>query len=205
MIDVGKWDARYRDADLAATQALSVLEQNAHLLPAQGLALDLACGLGASARLLAAHGLETLAWDLSPVAVARINADARDRALPLTAEQRDVEHAPPEPDRFDVIVVGHFLERSLAVPIARALGPGGLLFYQTFTDERVDETGPSRPEYRLRPNELLRLFGSLRVLVYREEGRVGDLSLGFRNEAMLVARRDTAPDTGTDHGHDRAL
>lgn len=205
MTDVGKWDARYRDVDLADVRALSVLEQNAHLLPTQGLALDLACGLGASARLLAARGLETLAWDLSPIAVERINADARDRGLPLVAEPRDVERAPPEPDRFDVIVVGHFLERSLAEPIVRALRPGGLLFYQTFTDERVDEIGPSRPEYRLRPNELLRLFESLRVLVYREEGRIGDLSLGFRNEAMLVARRETATDTGAVHGHDRAL
>lgn len=38
-------------------------------------------------------------------------------------------------------------------------------------------------------NELLHLAGELRVLVYWEEGSVGDTALGFRNEAMLVGRR----------------
>jgi hypothetical protein len=72
----------------------------------------------------------------------------------------------------------------------RALSLGGLLYYQTFIDERVADTGPRNPAYRLRRNELLSLFSGLRLLVYREEGLVGDLERGFRNEAMLVAMRD---------------
>ena len=62
-----------------------------------------------------------------------------------------------------------------------------MLFYQTYTRECVDVIGPRRSEYRLAINELLELFAGLRVLVYREEGRVGDLRIGWRNEAMLVA------------------
>ena len=33
------------------------------------------------------------------------------------------------------------------------------------------------------------MFAPLQVLVYREEGRLGDLTRGFRNEALLVARK----------------
>jgi len=42
--------------------------------------LDLACGLGANALRLAELGLKTEAWDLSPVAVERLNAEAADIA-----------------------------------------------------------------------------------------------------------------------------
>lgn len=45
------------------------------------------------------------------------------------------------------------------------------------------------PAYRLATQELLRLFHPLRILVYREEGRVGDTTCGLRNEAMLVAQK----------------
>jgi tellurite methyltransferase len=41
----------------------------------------------------------------------------------------------------------------------------------------------------LAENELLRLFSELRVLAYREEGRVGNMAEGFRNEAMIVAQK----------------
>ncbi|WP_455219313.1 hypothetical protein, partial [Kaarinaea lacus] len=70
-----------------------------------------------------------------------------------------------------------------------ALKPGGLLFYQTFTQEKVTDTGPGNPKTLLKPNELLALFSSLRILVYREEALVGNVKQGFRNEALLVAQQ----------------
>jgi len=39
------------------------------------------------------------------------------------------------------------------------------------------------------PQELLSLFQALHVLVYREEGQVGDTTRGWRHEAMLVAQK----------------
>jgi len=181
-----KWDRRYDEAQQAPC-ALEVLLENRHLLPVRGMALDVACGLGGSGLLLAEHGLQTWAWDLSPVAIGTLarNADS----LPLHPEVRDVVKQPPEPERFDVICVGHFLERALCPQIAEALKPGGLLFYQTFGLERVDDSGPGNPRYRLAPNELLELFPQLLVRFYRDEGGVGDPSRGFRNRAQLVAQR----------------
>jgi hypothetical protein len=63
------------------------------------------------------------------------------------------------------------------------------LYYQTFTRTHVSDTGPSNPEYRLRDNELVSMFSAMRLLVYREEGRIGQLDCGFRDQAMLVAAR----------------
>ncbi|MGD8957158.1 MAG: class I SAM-dependent methyltransferase [Chromatiaceae bacterium] len=181
-----KWDRRYADAP-ETPPPMAVLTENAHLLPGRGRALDLACGLGGNALYLARRGLQVSAWDLSPVAVSALAASAD--GLDLVAEARDVTADPPPTGRFDVICVGHFLERALCPHIADALRPGGLLFYQTFTRERVDDGGPSSAAFRLETNELLRLFPGLILRFYREEGRIGDTGRGFRNHAQMVAQR----------------
>lgn len=188
-----KWDSRYRSSDRLPPPAL-VLAENTHLLPVRGRALDLACGLGANALLLAELGLAVSAWDLSPVAVGRLRKEAGCRGLSVDARVRDVQADPPDAEAFDVVVVAHFLERGLAPAIASSLRPGGLLFYQTFVREAVSECGPSKPGYRLETNELLRLFPCLVLRAYREEGRVGDLTRGVRDVAMLVAERPRRAD-----------
>jgi len=187
--DAARWDTIYSRADAAeATEPAAVLRENAHLLPAQGRALDLACGRGGNALFLAARGLDTSAWDISAVVIGALAEHARRAGLPLEARVRDVVAEPPAPGSFDVIVVSRFLDRSIAPAIAAALRPGGLLFYQTFIAEAASGAGPRNPAYRLGRNELLRLFPALHVLVYREEGRTGDLSQGLRDEALLVAQ-----------------
>lgn len=181
-----KWDERYQNIQIGVNPAAQVLIENQHLLPTTGLALDLACGSGANAILLARRGLQTHAWDLSPTVIEKVNQYATRHKLDIHAAVHDVTVTSLTPESLDVIVVSHFLERSLCPAITKALKPGGLLFYQTFIRDRVDTTGPGNPEFRLASNELLRLFEGLRVLVYREEGTVGDQTRGFRNEAWLV-------------------
>lgn len=183
-----KWNRRYAAADPPARAAL-VLRDNLHLLPARGLALDLACGRGANALLLAEHGLTVEAWDLADVAIEALAAQAAQRRLAVHGRVRDVERQPPEPDRFDVIVVSHFFSRPLCPSLMAALRPGGLLFYQTWTRTRVDDSGPRNPDFRLADNELLELFAPLRTRVYREEGRTGDAARGFRNQALYVGEK----------------
>ena len=186
------WDKLYSETDGAPAAVAAVLEENEHLLPATGEALEIACGRGANAIFLARKGLNALAWDTSSVAVEQINYRAKSESLHLIAEVRDVVNEPPQSDSFDVIVVTHFLDRELAPRIVAALKENGLLYYQTFTRNRVSSRGPQNEDYRLADNELLNLFAGLKVLVYREEGELGDCSRGFRDEAMLVGQKQTA-------------
>lgn len=187
-----KWDSRYRSAEGLPERAL-ILREYDHLLPAPGRALDLACGLGASALWLAERGFRVSAWDLSPVAIGRLAALPNEGGPVVDASVRDVIAEPPLPRTFDLILVAHFLDRGLAPAIAAALRPGGVLFYQTFSREAVSDCGPSDPAYRLAPNELLRLFPDLIVRAYRDDGRLGDTSRGIRDLVLLVAQR---PDRG---------
>lgn len=184
-----KWDARYLQSSDIPSPA-EVLQQNQHLLPQQSekqcKVLDLACGLGANALLLASHGLQTYAWDISSVATAQLKERAVEKGLEITVQTRDVVAQPPEPESFDVIVVHRFLERPLIPVLINALNPQGLLFYQTFIQEKVSEHGPTNPEYLLGRNELLQLCLPLQIMFYREEARIGDITKGVRDVAMLV-------------------
>ncbi|MCK5918652.1 MAG: hypothetical protein KAG34_09510, partial [Cocleimonas sp.] len=90
---------------------------------------------------------------------------------------------------YDVIVVSYFLQRNLFSAIINALKTGGLLFYQTWSQQSIDTSGPSNPDFRLQQGELLALCADLRVVNYREEGGLGDIQQGNRNEAWIIAEK----------------
>jgi len=183
-----KWQQRYLDATVEAPRASGVLADNTFLLPKQGQALDLACGRGGNALLIARCGLQTEGWDYAPAAIDTLNRFAKDERLPLKGVVRDVEKFPPEPCSFDVMTVAYFLDRAIIPALKRALRPGGLIFYETWLRDALDDCGPSKEEFRLAQNELLHMFIDLQVLSYQEHGLAGDPSQGIRNVARLIAR-----------------
>lgn len=183
------WETRYSNVSGETAQAAPVLQRYPHLLPPDGDALDVACGLGGNTLLLAGRGLRVTAWDISSRAIAAVQAHAERLGLALEAQVRDVEARPPAPASFDVITVSRFLARPLCPYLRDALRPGGVLYYQTFVRAKVAQTGPANLDYLLDDNELLTLFAGLRVLVYSDEGTQGDVQRGVRNEAWLIAQR----------------
>ncbi len=183
-----KWDRIYRHGAGEATVA-EVLSENRFLLPKSGSALDLACGLGGNALLLAELGLQVQAWDISPLAVQALRQRAVRQGLPVIAREVDVRPETIPKKAFDVIVVARFLDRTLCDAIIAALKNGGLLFYQTFTVDKLTPQGPNNPAYLLRRNELLRLFAPLTVVYYREFARVGNVANGARNEAAFIGQK----------------
>ena len=184
-----KWDSIHSKADvLVEPSACHVLTDNAHLLPKKGHALDIACGLGGNALFLAERSFNTLAIDISSVAIQHIN----NRQHPLIdARCESVNASVLISAAFDIIVVSNYLDRTICDAISDALAPGGLLFYQTFVQDKADpEAGPKNPDFLLVENELLELFASLKVLVFSDLGRQGDTETGIRNQSYLVAQRN---------------
>lgn len=184
-----KWNNRYRDKQLIP-EACYVLQQHAALLPEQGDALDLACGMGGNAVFLARQGLNTVAWDFAANAIENLNQYARQHQLPLRGEVRDVCAHPPETQGFDVIVVSQFLERDLCPALVAALKPGGLLYYQTFARDRFDPAiGPQNPEFLLAENELPSLFSQLKTAFYCEAKDQQQLSSTLRNQHFYIGQQ----------------
>ena len=185
-----KWNVIYqqRCQEESIPGAAQVLIDYTHLLPKKGLALDLACGLGGNAFLLASKGLTVDAWDISSTAITNIQQQTINNKI--NASTQDILNTNFPENHYDIIVVSRFLERSVTKSIINALKPKGLLFYQTFTLEKACQQSPSNPAFLLEKNELLILFSELSPVIYREEGTLGNIDKGVRNEAMLIAQKD---------------
>ncbi len=133
-----------------------------------GEALDLACGCGRHARLLAALGHPVSAVDRDAQALAA-TAGQGIRVLQHDLEAPDAVW-PFAPGRFAGIVVTNYLHRPLFGQIAAALAPDGMLVYETFARGNEVFGKPSNPDFLLSPGELLDLAGrgGLRVLAYED-------------------------------------
>ncbi len=186
---INKWNHIYSRTDQERYPATQVLTENEFLLPLTGDVLDLACGLGANAVFLAERGLAVTAWDISFVAIDKLKDYAVQQGLNINACQEKIAAASFIQCSFDVIVVSRFLDRTLSDAIIGALRPGGLLFYQTFTREKVSPEPPNNPDYLLTENELLTQFSPLRLIFYRENALIGNQLRGLRNEAQFIGRK----------------
>jgi len=184
-----KWDEAYQDADFSSATAVQVLLDNLYLLPPKGNALDLACGRAGNAQLLLEQGFQVDAMDISEVLIKGLKSYVERQDLKINCMQRDVESSGLPEKKYDVIVVSYFLNRELFPQIIRTLKPDGLLFYQTWSQQSIDDSGPSNPEFRLQTGELLELCAAMRVILFREEGKQGDIRKGLRNEALLIAQK----------------
>ena len=165
--DAARWDARYREDDRYARfgHPRDFLVENLPRLPAGGLALDAAMGLGANAGYLIEHGWQVIGVDISGVAV----RDAHRRYPSLMAVQADLTHFNLPPARFDLIMNFYYLQRDLWPKYLLALKLDGWLMIETLTQEMLSIQPDIDPNYLLSPGELLEAFsGKLEIVDYRE-------------------------------------
>lgn len=141
----------------------------AHLIPAGGRVLDLACGYGRHARYLRELGHGVVAVDRDPAALRSLAGC--DGIEPLEA---DLESGPWPfaPRSFEGIVAANYLHRPLFVHLVAGLRPGGVLIYETFAVGNEQFGRPSNPDFLLRRDELLALVAPELGLVAFEQGIV---------------------------------
>lgn len=189
---ITKWNEAYKSADIESASQASVLKDHDFLLPKDGDALDLACGRGGNALFLATlpdHNFRVDAVDYSNNVIDALNAYVNAHKLPINPVLRDIEKEGLPQKEYDLIVVSYFLYRPLFSQIINALKPDGLLYYQTWSQEKIDNSGPANPNFRLKKGELLSLCREITPLFYQEYGDTGDVHQGLRNEALIIAKK----------------
>jgi len=144
----------------------------ARLAPPRGerlCALDVAIGRGRHAVALALAGFKTFGVDVRFDAVRDAQLAAEAAAVRVHVWCADLTQHPLPSARFDVIVVTRYLQRDLFPVLRRAVRPGGVVLYETFTTaQRALGWGPAAPDHLLEPGELLRSFEGFEVLFYEE-------------------------------------
>lgn len=137
-----------------------------HLVAESGVVLDVACGHGRHARWFHSRNHRLVLVDRSQAAIESIAIPAET----CEAVVADIESGPwPFSGRqFDAVVVTNYLWRPLLPTLLNSLAPGGVLIYETFTQGNETVGKPSRPDFLLRPGELLEVCRGLRVVAFED-------------------------------------
>ena len=125
--------------------------------------LDVACGAGRHMGWFAQRGHPVTGVDRAPEAIASaarfgqaLLADVEDGPWPFAGQA------------FGAVVVTNYLWRARLPDIVAAVGPGGVLLYETFAAGNETVGKPSRPAFLLQPGELLAASAGLRVVAYED-------------------------------------
>jgi tellurite methyltransferase len=190
-----RWNQKYREASGASAlmtpdpflvRAFS--EYVLPLFPQGGSALDLAGGAGRHSIWLAKQGWEVTLIDISETGVEQARQNAGPLASHIHFVVDDLTHFKAAQTQFDagfdMVMAFFYLERRIFSEMLKAVRPGGLLVYKTYTLAQAKIAGGSKnPAHLLESGELLRLADGLRVLHYSEE-------IAVKATAELVARNE---------------
>lgn len=140
------WDTPWPSPELAGALAV---------LPNRGRAVDLGCGTGSDAILLAQRGLDVVGIDLSGTAVAMAKAKARAAMVSVDWAVGDVLDLPMQDSTVDLATDRgclHYLEDThrtrYAHELARVLRPGGLVLVRGMSAPERYKTAVTGPAIR---------------------------------------------------------
>jgi SAM-dependent methyltransferase len=201
MSELARWETRFAEPGyLFGTEPNAFLKSRAHLLRPGQRALSIADGEGRNGVFLAECGLDVLAVDISPTAIAKSRALAAKRGVTLHTEVVDLESWQWPTAVFDV-VVAIFMQFSdpparqlMFEGMKRALKPGGLLLLEGYRPEQLRyKTGGPSDIRRLYTRALLEeSFGdlsSIEIVEHDSKISEGSRHVGMAALIDLVGRK----------------
>jgi len=201
MSEFERWEARFAGPEYHfGTEPNAFLKSKADLLKPGQKALSIADGEGRNGVFLAEQGLDVLAMDFSPTAVAKSQALARQRGVTIRTEQADLDTWRWPAGAIDVVVAIFFqfcappLRTRVFDSITRALKPGGLLLMEGYTPkQRQYKTGGPSEVENLYTRKLLEQsfadFSSVEIREYDSEIHEGPGHGGMSALIDLVGRK----------------
>lgn len=195
------WDQRYDRKDyLFGTEPAAFLKGQAELLQPGLKALVVADGEGRNSVFLAEHGVETTAFDASPVAVEKAKALSRTKGVSVDFHVATIESWDFSPESFDLVVaifiqfLGPEAMREAFTKMQAALKPGGRILLHGYRPKQLEyKTGGPPHLENLYTDLLLRdLFQDLtleRLESYDAEIEEGSGHVGISALIDLVGRK----------------
>jgi SAM-dependent methyltransferase len=183
--DAIRWNTRYvEDNSRWNPPPRSLLTSHQELIPRNGLALDIAMGLGQNSKVLIDRGLKVIGVDISSAAVIK----AKRNSPQLNALVADLSEFHFGQVQFDVILNFYYLQRNLFEDIFEYMKPGGILFLETLTEEIITIKPDIDPVYLLKHHEILELLKGWDIL-YHVEGWLSTNAQKKKPIASVIARK----------------
>lgn len=130
--------------------------------------LDVACGSGRHLRLALAAGHPVVGIDRDIATLADLTR--KDSARIISADLETGAPFPLQGEKFAGVIVTNYLWRPILPDIVAAVADDGLLIYETFATGHQGR--PSRPEFLLKPGELIEaVAGRLTVMAFENVRR----------------------------------
>jgi SAM-dependent methyltransferase len=118
--------------------------------------LDLACGSGRSGLQLTQRGMPVVFADRSANALNGIKNQLQSNGQPGRIWQVDLEQTGINPlanRLFSAVICFRYLHRPLIPALLKAIEPGGLVIYETFTSDNRRFGRPNNPDFLLNPGD----------------------------------------------------
>jgi SAM-dependent methyltransferase len=180
--DRNKWNQRYAEDSYQKNNPVTLVEDwLPGILP--GRALDVACGAGRNAVLLAQAGFKVDAIDISSEGLKQARRKANERGLSINWIEHDLDEPYAFDTDYDLIIVMWYVDLELVSRLCDCLAPGGYLLCQQHlvTDENV--IGPTSASFRVAPGELREAVSGMELLVYEES-----IEMNTEGEQVASAR-----------------
>lgn len=189
------WNERYNTPDYVfGTEPADFLVRHADYLKPGLRGLALADGEGRNSTFMAERGVDTLAMDTAPNALAKAKALAVLRGVSVEHVEACISTWHWEPAAFDIVVAVfiQFLapdDRAAAFAgMVETLKPGGILMLHGYRPEQLAYgTGGPRAEENLYTETLLReSFAGLEILALESDDRVIEEGAGHSGMSALI-------------------
>lgn len=205
---MSEWDERYRtDEYIFGTAPNAFVAAQQPRLAGMRRVLAVADGEGRNSVWLAAQGLEVVAFDASPVGVAKARRLAAERGVNVAFEVADVYGWNWPAACFDAVfaIFVQFADPPMRAflfeRMQAAVRPGGLVFLEGYTPEQLNYKtgGPKQLAHLYTEPMLAAAFADCEILELRSY--VAHLDEGSRHSGLsaivdLVARRRPSPRSG---------
>ena len=187
MSDKERWNLKYEGTTyIYGKEPTAYLKDKLSLLK-KGKALVLAMGEGRNAVYLAENGFDVTGVDLSEVGIEKCARLAEERGVEVNSIVADLTDYDMGTEQYDLITNFYFYDKSILPRVIDSLKPGGMFIFETYSRDHPKHSkfGPKNPNYLVKPNELLEIFQSLRILYY--EDSVTELDEGMhKGKAALI-------------------
>ena len=184
--DRNKWNQRYAEDTYRKGNPVSLVEEWLARIPV-GKALDVACGAGRNSILLAQHGFNVDAVDISIEGLKLGRQQAQSQGLAINWIEHDLDEAYNFDTDYNLILVLWYVDLDLISRLCKCLAPGGYLLCEEHLQTNVEVAGPGNRNFRVPSGALHKAVKGLEILLDDESIRPNSEGDAMAS-AQIVAR-----------------